>query len=146
MEVVTCHASDDCRCFDDVTRLHVLRSNYPPFPVASSHERDISRPTFAMARIRLGVQEVDSQCNWSGSSACSKAELTCMGRIAPRQPSPQRADPFCPAHNSASESQSFGIFVYGLRQCRASESFLRGTDRNDDQKEIQVKRFCKKWV
>lgn len=70
-----------------------------------------------------GVQEVGSRCDWTGSVRL-KADLTCRGRIAPPQPSLQRADPLCPVHNSASESQPFGIFVYGLRQCRASESFL----------------------
>lgn len=75
------------------------------------------------------MQEVDNQCDLSGLSACLKANLTYMGRISLPQPSLQKVGPLCLLHNSASESQSFGIFVYGRRQCHVSESFLSDRDK-----------------
>lgn len=43
-ESFTCHASDDPWCFDDVSRLHVLRGNDPSFPIAPGDQCDVSRP------------------------------------------------------------------------------------------------------
>lgn len=50
-KVCTCHASNNSRCFDEVSSLHVLCSNDPSFPVAPSYQRDVSRPgeTITMA-------------------------------------------------------------------------------------------------
>lgn len=56
VKVFTCHASNDCRCFDDISGLHVLCRNDPSFSVASSYQCNVSRST----RTRLGVQNLQS--------------------------------------------------------------------------------------
>lgn len=58
MKGATCHASNDCRCFDDVFRLHILCSNNPSFSAASSYKCNVSRPMCTITRTILGVQDL----------------------------------------------------------------------------------------
>lgn len=124
LKVCTCHASNNSRCFDDISHLHVLCGNDPSFPAASSYKRNVGRPACTIMTS-------------SGCSACMLSKgpcgkmLTCTGRIALRPPSPQRAGPLCQPHSAVVESLSYGIFVCGLRRCRVSEPFLRGRQQGE---------------
>lgn len=51
--VQTCHASNDTRCFNDVSSLHFLCCNDPSFAVASCYQSDISRPLHKNRKVSI---------------------------------------------------------------------------------------------
>lgn len=42
----TCHATNNSRCFNDISTLHVLCGNDPSFPVASGYQGDVGGPAW----------------------------------------------------------------------------------------------------
>lgn len=114
----TCHASNNPRCFNDVSSLHVLCCNDPSFSLTSSYQGDISRP--ARRQTRLSVFSILSV----HIRLRAVSGLTCTGRIALQQPSPQKAGPLRWLHTVDDGSLPTGIFVYDHRQCHVYVFFL----------------------
>lgn len=131
VRVHTCHTSNNSGCFNDVSSLHVLCGNNPSFPVASSYQRDVSRPVSTTQFITANCMFIPFSIYTNKWLARLKAGLTCTGRIALQQPSLQRAWALCLTRNAVAGSRSSGISVCGPRQCRVSVSSLSGRKKDE---------------
>ena len=126
----TCHTSNNSRCFNDVATLHALCGNNPSFPVASSYQRNVSRPASPTQFITANCMFIPFSIYTNKCLAHFKADLTCTGRIALQQPSLQKVWALCLTRSAVSGSRSSGIFVCGPHRCRVSVSSLSGRKKD----------------
>lgn len=96
-------------CMFAVAMIHLFRA--PPATRAISADLHVDRERLSSVfGVHIKVQ--------------TAGDLTCTGRIALQQPSPQKACPPCWVHSADDGSRSTCIFAYDRRRCRVHGFFL----------------------